>query len=37
MFCFDTRQPGNGNGGNDYGTQLGKAERAALHAYLKTF
>ncbi|MBR0682632.1 hypothetical protein GXW74_19220 [Roseomonas eburnea] len=36
-FCFDTRQPGNGNGGHDYGTRLGQAERDALLAYLRTF
>jgi mono/diheme cytochrome c family protein len=37
LFCFDTHQPGNGNGGHEYGTQLGQSERAALLAYLRTF
>lgn len=35
--CFDTRQPGNSNGGHSYGTGLGGAEKADLLAYLLTF
>ena len=35
MFLFDTRLPGNGNGGHTYGTQLSPAERASLLEYLK--
>ncbi|MCG5508755.1 cytochrome c [Ectothiorhodospira lacustris] len=38
FFCFDTRLPGNGNGGHDYATaSLTAAQRAALLAYLRTF
>ncbi len=36
-FCFDTRQPGNGNGGHLYGTDLAPAAKADLLAYLLTF
>ena len=36
-FCYDTRQPGNGNGGHTYGTSLAPAEKADLLAYLLTF
>jgi mono/diheme cytochrome c family protein len=36
-FCFDTSQPGNGNGGHLYGTTLAPDERSALLAYLLTF
>jgi hypothetical protein len=35
--CFDTRLPGNGNEGHDYGTRLPDAEKADLLAYLLTF
>lgn len=35
--CFDTRQPGNGNGGHLYGTDLTPEEKANLLAYLLTF
>jgi hypothetical protein len=35
-FTFDTRLPGNGNGGHAYGTTLPEADRRALLAYLKT-
>jgi mono/diheme cytochrome c family protein len=34
---FDTRQPGNGNGGHRYGTTLSEPERLALLEYLKNF
>jgi cytochrome c5 len=34
-FVFRTSQPGNGNGGHEYGTQLGEDERMALLEYLK--
>ena len=40
LFEFDTRQPGNGNGGHEgkaYGTELSAADKAALVEYLKTF
>ncbi len=38
LFCFDTRLPGNGNDGHDYGTrELSGDEKADLLAYLKTF
>ncbi len=38
LFCFDTRQAGNGNGGHDYGTRvLTEEQKAALLAYLRTF
>jgi hypothetical protein len=36
-ICFDTRLPGNGNGGHDYGTLLPPADKADLLAYLLTF
>lgn len=36
-ICFDTRLPGNGNQGHDYGTSLPDAEKADLLAYLLTF
>ena len=36
-FCFDTRQPGNGNGGHFYGTELPPEKKADLLAYLLTF
>jgi hypothetical protein len=36
-FCFDTRRPGNGNGGHRYGTDLPAAAKADLLAYLLTF
>jgi hypothetical protein len=36
FFLFDTRKPGNGNGGHLYGTDLSPAERDALIEYLKT-
>jgi processive rubber oxygenase RoxA-like protein len=36
-FCFDTRQPGNGNGGHRYGTDMPDAAKADLLAYLLTF
>ena len=36
-ICFDTRLPGNGNGGHDYGTGLPPAGKADLLAYLLTF
>jgi hypothetical protein len=35
--CFDTRRPGNGNGGHLYGTDLPANEKADLLAYLLTF
>jgi len=35
-FVFDTRLPGNGNGGHEYGTTLPEADRRALLAFLKT-
>lgn len=35
-FRFDTRLPGNGNGGHAYGTALPAADRDALVEYLKT-
>jgi len=34
---FDTRQPGNGNGGHVYGTTLSEPERLALLEYLKGY
>lgn len=40
LFEFDTRQPGNGNGGHEgraYGTELSADDKAALVEYLKTF
>ena len=36
-FCFDTKRPGNGNGGHLYGTELPNDEKEALLAYLLTF
>jgi hypothetical protein len=36
-FCFDTGQPGNGNGGHLYGINLTPSDRSALLAYLLTF
>jgi Cytochrome c len=36
-FEFDTRLPGNGNGGHTYGTELPPADKVALIEYLKTF
>jgi hypothetical protein len=36
-FCFDTREPGNGRGGHEYGTTLDPDRKAALLAYLMTF
>ena len=35
--CYDTRLPGNGNGGHVYGTALSAAEKENLLAYLLTF
>jgi mono/diheme cytochrome c family protein len=35
--CFDTRRPGNGNGGHLYGTDLPANEKSDLLAYLLTF
>ena len=37
LFLFDTRLPGNGNGGHTFGTTLSPAERADLLEYLKRF
>jgi mono/diheme cytochrome c family protein len=34
---FDTRLPGNGNQGHQYGTDLSPGQKAALMEYLKTF
>jgi hypothetical protein len=34
---YDTRLPGNGSGGHEYGTDLAPAQKAALLEYLKTF
>jgi len=36
-FCYDTRLPGNRNGGHVYGTTLAAAEKEDLLAYLLTF
>lgn len=36
-FLYDTRLPGNGNGGHLYGTDLPPAAKRALTEYLKTF
>jgi mono/diheme cytochrome c family protein len=36
-FCYDTKKPGNGNGGHIYGTTLAAAEKEDLLAYLLTF
>ena len=35
-FRFDTRLPGNHNGGHLYGTELTPAQREAILEYLKT-
>ena len=35
-FRFDTRLPGNGNGGHDYGTMLADEDKRDLLEYLKT-
>ena len=35
-FLFDTRKPGNGNMGHEYGTDLGERDRLDLIEYLKT-
>jgi mono/diheme cytochrome c family protein len=35
-FTFDTRLPGNANGGHEYGTSLSEPERMALIEFLKT-
>ena len=37
FFRVDTTQPGNGNGGHEYGTGLPDADKAAIVEYLKTF
>jgi hypothetical protein len=34
---FDTRIPGNGNGGHIYGTTLTDDEKQAIVEYMKTF
>ena len=36
LFLFDTRLPGNGNGGHAYGLTLGGEDKQALLEYLKT-
>ena len=36
-FCYDTRLPGNGNGGHTFATTLPAAEKEDLIAYLLTF
>jgi len=36
-FCYDTRLPGNGNGGHTFGTTLPATEKEDLIAYLLTF
>lgn len=36
LFLFDTTQPGKGNGGHIFGTDLPAADKAALLEYLKT-
>jgi mono/diheme cytochrome c family protein len=36
-FCYDTRLPGNGNGGHIYGTSLSAPEKDDLIAYLLTY
>ncbi len=36
-FCYDTRIPGNGNGGHVYGTSLSPTDKDDLLAYLLTF
>jgi len=35
-FVFETREPGKGNGGHLFGTELAPAEKAALIEYLKS-
>ncbi|MBB3189918.1 c-type cytochrome [Halomonas cerina] len=35
-FRYDTREPGNGNAGHEYGTELPAEDRDALVEYLKT-
>jgi len=35
-FRFDTRLRGNGNGGHDYGSDMGDGEKRAVLEYLKT-
>jgi mono/diheme cytochrome c family protein len=37
LLCFDTRLPGNGNGGHLWGTELAPPLKADLLAYLRTF
>jgi len=37
FFRFDTRLPGNGNAGHEYGTNLSAADKDALVEHLKTF
>ncbi|WP_227816146.1 c-type cytochrome [Nitrogeniibacter aestuarii] len=40
FFLFDTRLPGNGNGGHEgaaYGTELADADKDAIVEYMKTF
>lgn len=37
FFLYDTRVPGNGNAGHDYGTTLPAADKWALIEHLKTF
>jgi hypothetical protein len=36
LFRYDTKLPGNGNGGHDYGTELTDLEKKQLLEYLKT-
>jgi len=36
LFSFDTSQPGNRNGGHEYGTDLSEEEKRALIEFLKT-
>ena len=36
-FCYDTRLPGNGNGGHAFGTTLPAAQKEDLITYLLTF
>jgi hypothetical protein len=37
FFEYDTRVPGNGNGGHEYGTTLPDADKRAIVEYLKRF
>ena len=37
FFRVDTTEPGNGNGGHEYGTTLPDSDKAAVVEYLKTF